>query len=120
ISGPVAWGGLGQFAVVFTLVWIAWANGSLHYELHGREDARSRITFLVQILVLAVMGACIPAASGARGGAFAFATGVWFPILAGLWVRAGGGDGPEYRRSSRLYVAGTAAFAVLMACTALL
>jgi low temperature requirement protein LtrA len=106
--------------VVFTLVWIAWANGSLHYELHGREDARSRITFLVQILVLAVMGACIPAASGARGAAFAVATAVLFAILAGLWLRAGRGDRPEYRQSSRLYVAGTAAFAVLMACTALL
>jgi low temperature requirement protein LtrA len=120
LAGHLAWSGLGQFAVVFTLVWIAWANGSLHYELHGREDARSRITFLVQILVLAVMGACIPAASGARGGTFAVATAVLFAILAGLWLRAGRGDRPEYRRSTRLYVAGTAAFAVLMACTALL
>ena len=120
LAGHLAWSGLGQFAVVFTLVWIAWANGSLHYELHGREDARSRITFLVQILVLAVMGACIPAASGARGGAFAVATAVLFAILAGLWLRAGRGDRPEYRPSSRLYVGGTASFAVLMACTALL
>jgi low temperature requirement protein LtrA len=120
LAGHLAWGGLGQFAVVFTLVWIAWANGSLHYELHGREDARSRITFLVQILVLTVMGACIPAAAGARGAAFAVATAVLFAILAGLWLRAGRGDRPEYRRSTRLYVAGTAGFAVLTACTALL
>src|ERR1700722_10183520 len=120
LAGHLAWSGLGQFAVVFTLLWIAGANGSLHYELHGREDARSRITFLVQILVLAVMGACIPAASGARGAAFAVATAVLFAILAGLWLRAGRGDRPEYRRSSRLYVGGTAAFAALMACTALL
>jgi len=42
LAGHLGWSGLGQFAVVFTLVWIAWANGSLHYELHGREDARSR------------------------------------------------------------------------------
>jgi low temperature requirement protein LtrA len=117
-AGHLAWGGLGQFAVVFTLVWIAWANGSLHYELHGREDARSRITFLVQILVLAVMGACIPTASSSRGAAFAVATAVLFAIVAGLWLRAGRGDRPEYRRSTRLYVAGTVAFAVLMAGTA--
>jgi low temperature requirement protein LtrA len=45
---------------------------------------------------------------------------VLFAVLAGLWLRAGRGDRPEYRRSTRLYVAGTAAFAVLMACTALL
>jgi hypothetical protein len=53
--------------VVFTLVWIAWANGSLHHELHGHDDARARITFLLQILVLAAMGASIPQAGGARG-----------------------------------------------------
>lgn len=38
---------LAEFAVVFALVWIAWFNGSLHHELHGRRDARSRVIFLV-------------------------------------------------------------------------
>ncbi len=95
LAGHLDWTGLGQFAVVFTLVWIAWANGSLHYELHGREDARSRITFLVQILVLAVMGACIPAASGARGAAFAVATAVLFAILAGSGCGQGAATAPS-------------------------
>jgi low temperature requirement protein LtrA len=49
--------GLAEFAVVFTLLWFAWLNGSLHHELHGREDARGRSIFLVQVLVLATMGA---------------------------------------------------------------
>jgi len=31
-----------EFAVVFTLIWIAWVNGSLYLELHGREDGRTR------------------------------------------------------------------------------
>jgi hypothetical protein len=55
----LTWRGLGQFAVVVTLVWIAWLNGRLHHELHGREDARARSTFLLQILTAAVaaMGA---------------------------------------------------------------
>jgi low temperature requirement protein LtrA len=105
---------------VFTLVWIAWVNGSLHHELHGHEDARSRSTFLLQILVLAAMGACIPEAGGARGAAFAVAAAVLFAILAVVWLLAARGDRPEYRRSSRLYVAGTAACAVLLAGTALL
>src|SRR5690242_5672129 len=56
--------------VIFTLVWIAWANGSLHHELHGHEDARARGTFLLQIVVLAAMGAFIPQAGGVRGAAF--------------------------------------------------
>jgi low temperature requirement protein LtrA len=120
LAGHLTWSGLGEFAAVFTLVWIAWANGSLHHELHGREDARARSTFLLQILVLAAMGAFIPEAGGARGAAFAVAAAVLFAVLAVLWLLASRGDRPEYRRASRLFVAGTAACAVLLAVTTLL
>jgi low temperature requirement protein LtrA len=120
LAGHLTWGGLGEFAAVFTLVWIAWLNGSLHHELHGREDARARNTFLLQILVLVAMGAFIPEAGGARGAAFAVATGVLFAVLTVLWLLAARGDRPEYRRPSRLFVTGTAACAVLLAGTALL
>jgi low temperature requirement protein LtrA len=120
LAGHLTWRGLGEFAVVFTLVWIAWINGSLHHELHGRDDARARSTFLLQILVLVAMGAFIPQAGGARGAAFAVATGVLFAILAVLWLLASRGDRPEYRRASRLFVAGTAACAAALVGTALL
>jgi low temperature requirement protein LtrA len=120
LAGHLTWGGLGEFAVVFTLVWIAWANGSLHHELHGHDDARARSTFLLQILVLAAMGAFIPQAGGSRGAAFAIAAAVLFAVLTALWLLAARGDRPEYRRPSRLFVAGTAACAVLLAGTALL
>jgi low temperature requirement protein LtrA len=120
LAGHLTWPGLGQFAVIFTLVWIAWANGSLHHELHGHDDARARSTFLLQILMLAAMGAFIPQAGGVRGAAFAVAAGVLFAVLAVLWLLAARGDRPEYRRPSRLFVTGTAACAVLLAGTALL
>ena len=120
LAGHLTWGGLGEFIAVFTLIWIAWINASLHHELHGRDDARSRSTFLLQILVLVTMGAFIPQADGPRGAAFAVATAVLFAILTVLWLLAARGDRPGYRRSSRLYVAGTAASAVLLAGTALL
>jgi len=120
LAGHLTWRGLGEFAVVFTLVWIAWANGSLHHELHGHDDARARSTFLLQILVLVAMGAFIPEAGGARGAAFAVAAAVLFAVLAVLWLLAARGDRPVYRRASLLYVAGTAACAVLLAGTAVL
>jgi low temperature requirement protein LtrA len=120
LAGHLTWGGLGEFAVVFTLVWIAWINGSLHHELHGHDDARARSTFLLQILVLVAMGAFIPEAGGARGAAFAVAAAVLFAVLAVLWQLAARGDRPEYRRSSRLFVTGTAACAVLLVGTAIL
>ncbi len=115
LAGHLTWGGLGEFAAVFALIWIAWINASLHHELHGRDDARSRSTFLLQILVLVAMGAFIPQADGARGAAFAIATAVLFAILTVLWLLAARGDQPGYRRASRLYVTGTAATAVLLA-----
>lgn len=120
LAGHLTWRGLGEYAVVFTLVWIAWLNGSLHHELHGHDDARARSTFLLQILVLVAMGAFIPEAGGARGAPFAVATAVLFTVLAILWLLAARGDRPEYRRASRLFVTGTAAGAVLLAGTALL
>jgi low temperature requirement protein LtrA len=120
LAGHLTWDGLGEFVVVFTLVWIAWTNGSLHHELHGHEDARARSTFLLQILVLVAMGAFIPEAGGARGAAFAVASGVLFAILAVLWLLAARGDRPEYRRASRLFVTGTAASAILLVGTAFL
>jgi hypothetical protein len=118
LAGHLNWPGFGQFAAVFTLVWIAWVNGSLHHELHGHEDARARSTFLLQILLLAAMGAFIPQADGSRGAAFAVAAAVLFGVLAVLWLLAGRGDRPEYHRPDRLYVAGTVACAVLLAATA--
>jgi low temperature requirement protein LtrA len=120
LAGHLTWRGLGEFAAVFTLVWIAWANGSLHHELHGREDARARSTFLLQVLVLVAMGAFIPEAGGARGAAFAVSAGVLFAILTVLWLLAARGDSPEYRRPSRLFVTGTAGCAVLLIGTAFL
>ena len=120
LAGHLTWAGLGEFAAVFTLVWIAWGNGSLHHELHGHDDARARSTFLLQILVLVAMAAFIPQAGGARGAAFAIAAGVLFAILAVLWLLAARGDRPEYRRPSRLYVTLTAATALLLVGTAFL
>ena len=120
LAGHLTWPGLGEFAAVFALVWIAWANGSLHHELHGHEDARGRSTFLLQILVLVAMGAFIPEAGGARGAAFAVSAGVLFTILTVLWLLAARGDRPEYRRPSQLFVTGTAACAVLLIGTAFL
>ncbi|MFC1403472.1 MULTISPECIES: low temperature requirement protein A [Streptacidiphilus] len=120
LAGDLDWHGLGLFAAVFTLVWIAWLNGSLHHELHGREDARGRIMFLLQILVLVPLGAFIPDAGGARGFAFAVDAGVLFAVLALLWLLAARGDSPEYRRPSMLFVTGTAVCAAVLGASAVL
>jgi low temperature requirement protein LtrA len=116
----LTWRGLGEYGAIFALVWIAWVNGSLHHELHGHEDARGRSIFLLQILVLVPLGAAIPQAGGARGAAFAVTAGILFAVLAALWLLASRGDRPEYRQSSRRFVAGTASCAVILGASAFL
>jgi len=120
LAGHLTWHGLGEFAVVFVLVWIGWFNGSLHHELHGHEDARGRSMFLLQILVLVPLGAFIPEAGGARGVAFAVDAGVLFAVLAVLWLLAARGDSAEFRRPSRVFVTGTAVCAGVLAGSAAL
>lgn len=120
LAGHLTGRGLAEFTAVFTLTWIAWLNGTLYHDLHGREDARGRSVFLLQILALVPLGAFIPEAGGARGIAFAADAAALFAMLAVLWYLAGRGDGPEYRRSSLLFVAGTAACAGILAATILL
>ncbi|HWD46661.1 MAG TPA: low temperature requirement protein A, partial [Actinomycetota bacterium] len=44
--------GVASFAVVFALIWIAWINGSLYLELHGRQDGRTRSIVFVQMGIL--------------------------------------------------------------------
>ena len=55
LAGHVSWRGAAEFAVVFSLIWIAWLNGTLYYELHGREDGRTRMFVFLQMLILSLM-----------------------------------------------------------------
>ncbi|SHN35949.1 low temperature requirement protein A [Actinacidiphila paucisporea] len=120
LADHLTWRGLAEFAVIFALVWIAWLNGTLHHELHGYDDARGRVMFLLQILILIPLGAFIPKAGSEQGAAFAITAGILFAVLALLWYLAGRGDTPEFRKSSGLYVAGTATCAAILMASALL
>ncbi|MFK0158162.1 low temperature requirement protein A [Streptomyces sp. NPDC090493] len=118
LADHLTWHGLGEFAVVFALVWTAWLNGTLHHDLHGHDDARGRSLFLLQILVLVPLGSFIPGAGGAEGAHFAVNAGILFAVLAVLWFLAGRGSSAEFRRPTRLYVIGTAACAVVLLASA--
>jgi low temperature requirement protein LtrA len=115
--------GLGQFVAVFAVVWIAWFNGTLHHELHGREDVRARNTFLAQILLLVPLGAFIPEAGDSHGRAFAVDAALLFGLLALLWWRAGRADAreaTEFTATTRRYVWATLLVALALAGSAAL
>src|SRR5256886_4935677 len=101
LADHLTWPGLVQYAVVFTLVWIAWINGSLHHELHGNEDARARSTFLLQTLILVPMAAAIPAPGGAPGRRLASSAAMPLPAPPPLWLAAAPAGTPQHPPPTR-------------------
>ncbi len=70
---------------MFGLVWLAWLNGTLHYELHGREDGRTRTFVFLQMAILALLAVFTPDAAGQGGAAFAAAYAASLLVLTWLW-----------------------------------
>src|SRR6478672_2411447 len=63
--------GFVAFAIVFTMLWFAWFNGSLYIELHGREDGRTRLQVFFQMGILALLAVFTADAAGSTGPQFA-------------------------------------------------
>ena len=98
--------GLFEFAVVFSLTWIAWANGSLYLELHGRLDGRTRTYFFLQIGILAILAVYAADASGGGRG-FAFAYTAFLVVMTWLWYEVRLEDArvhPEFLADTGRYV----------------
>jgi low temperature requirement protein LtrA len=121
LAGHVSLRGVGEFAVVFALVWIGWINGTLYLELHGREDGRTRTVVFGQMGVLVVV-AVYTAESAARDGrGFAIAYATFQALLTWLWYvvhREDRRDHPEFLTSTRLYVTGIGVSAAVIFASA--
>jgi low temperature requirement protein LtrA len=91
--------GLAEFAVVFALIWIAWINGSLYLELHGREDGRTRSIVFVQMGVLVLLAVFTADAADGSGWGFAVVYATYQVVQTGLWYtvwRQDRRDHPEF------------------------
>lgn len=71
LAHHVTWRGVGEFAVIFGLIWIAWLNGTLYHDLHGREDSRSHTSIFLQMMLLAAVAVFAGDAAGEDGSGFA-------------------------------------------------
>jgi low temperature requirement protein LtrA len=121
LTSNLTWRGLGDFATVFAVVWIAWFNGTMMHELHGREDMRSRSSFLAQIVVMVPLGGFIPGAGGIHGRAFAITAALLLVLIAFLWWRIARADTDDmYRAPTRRYIVATSVYAALLAISAAL
>ncbi len=88
--------GFGEFAVVFTMIWIAWVNGSLYVELHGRDDGRTRTIVFVQMAILALLAVFTADAAGATGPAFALVYASFLIFTTWQWEAVRRQDRPEF------------------------
>ncbi len=74
-----------EFAVVFALIWVAWVNGSVYLELHGRGDGRTRNIVFVQMGVLVLLAVFTADAADGSGRSFALVYSIFLAFSALLW-----------------------------------
>lgn len=116
--------GVGEFTVVFALIWIGWTNGTLYLELHGREDGRTRTIVFAQMGLLVVLATFTgEPADGGGGRAFAVTYATFQALLMWLWFsvhRADRHARPEFLTPTRRYVSGIGVTAAVMFASAFL
>jgi len=106
LAEDVSWRGAGQFAVIFALIWVGWLNGSLYYDLHGREDGRTRTFVFAQMLLLALLAVYTSGAATDTGEEFAVVYAIFLALLTYLWYSVQRQDSAEYRPATMRYLAG--------------
>jgi low temperature requirement protein LtrA len=115
--------GVAEFAVVFALIWIAWINGSLYLELHGREDGRTRSIVFVQMGILVLLAVFTAEAADGSGRGFAVVYATYQVLQTGLWYtvwRQDRRDHPEFQVQTGAYVVGIGVSAAVILASALL
>ncbi len=120
LAGSISVRGYLEFIVIFAVVWVAWANGTLYYELHGREDGRTRTYVFVQMAILALLAVFTGQAAGETGTAFAFVFIAYLAVMTWLWYTVRRQDRPEYMATSARYLAAMVVSIVVIAVSALL
>lgn len=110
---------VGEFAILFGLMWIAWMNGSLYHELHGREDGRHRMYIFLQMYLLILLAVFAGHATDEDGSRFALTFAALMALITYQWWVVAQRDTVEaFRRSARRYVAGMVLIVVLAVASA--
>jgi low temperature requirement protein LtrA len=123
LADNVSLKGFVEFAIVFTMIWFAWFNGSLYIELHGREDGRTRLQVFFQMGILALLAVFTGDAAGSTGPQFALVYAGFLAFMGYQWYAIRELDRierPEFLRITFFYVSGMAASAIAIGATALL
>lgn len=120
LAGDVTWAGLGRFAIVFGMIWLAWINGAAYHDLHGRSEGRTRTFVFVQMGILVLLAVFTGRATGGDGPAFAVVYAIYLALLGYLWFVVSRRDDVTFRPVTTPYIAGVLGAAVIVAVSALL
>jgi low temperature requirement protein LtrA len=120
LAGDVTWAGVGRFAVVFGLIWLAWINGAVYHDLHGRAEGRTRTYVFLQMGILALLAVFTGEATAGDGQAFAVVYSAFLFLLGWLWYSVRLRDDPAFRPSTTPYIAGVLVSAAVVGASALL
>ncbi|HKB28570.1 MAG TPA: low temperature requirement protein A, partial [Candidatus Limnocylindrales bacterium] len=123
LTADVSARGFLDFVVVFAMTWIAWINGTLYIELHGREDGRTRLLVFLQMGVLALLAVFTQNAAGASGQAFALVYAAYLALMTWQWniVRElDRADRPEFLPITAYYVGGMVLSTLVIGASAFL
>ena len=114
LAEHISWGSVGDFAVVFGLIWLAWYNGTFWHELHGREDGRSRNYIFLQMGLLALLAVFAGEATADDGREFAITYTILFALFTWQWYQVQRIDDRRYRPTTTRYLAGMIASVAVM------
>ena len=117
LAEHLTWRGVGEFAVVFGLIWLGWLNGTTYYDLHGREDGRTRTFVFLQMLTLALLGVYTADAAGGGGTGFAIVYTIFLLLLTWMWYTVRRQDAEEYMALTARYLSGMIVSVVFMAAS---
>ncbi len=120
LAEHLTWRGVGEFAVVFGLIWLGWLNGTTYYDLHGREDGRTRTFVFLQMLTLALLAVYTADAAGDGGTGFAVVYTVFLVILTWMWYTVRRQDAEEYMALTARYLMGMLVSILVMGGSAFL
>ena len=104
LAEHVSWRGVYEFAVIFGLIWAGWLQGTLYYDVHGREDGRTRTFVFAQMLLLGLLAVFTGDAATTTGREFAIVYAIFLGLLTVFWYTVRRQDSEEYRALTGRYL----------------
>jgi low temperature requirement protein LtrA len=122
LSEDIAIRSILEFVVIFGMIWLAWMNGSLYIELHGREDGRTRLIVFAHMGLLSLLAVFTGHAASDSGAYFALVYAAFLALMTWQWWYVRELDRverPEFLSVTFWYVSGMVVSTAVIAASAL-